>query len=315
MVHVKNVSIPEAIVLWFSHAQGRAESLNGFVPVERLGKGGFGSVYKAVNSVTGGTVAVKLLSDDLDPDDKEGIAKREKALKKEFKLFSSFDHPNLIPIYDLGRIKGRLYIVMEFADNGDLDQRLRDKRRSLSTPEKLDVVRQITAGMTHIAEQGLIHGDVKPANMLLFSDGRVKVTDFGLSRRKGWSRESVAKGTAFYMAPEQILKKGIGEYSDIDSLGVMLYEIFTGVRPFPVPKQARSGGAKVYVNKPVDRRTILKQHIKKKPLRPSSINPRISGQLEQIIVGCLEKKVDKRYQKLQFVWTALINCPEYGSRI
>jgi len=161
----------------------------------------------------------------------------------------------------------------------------------------------------------LIHGDVKPANMLLFSDGRVKVTDFGLSRRKGWSRESVAKGTAFYIAPEQILKKGIGEYSDIYSLGVMMYEIFTGVRPFPVPKQAKSGDTKVYVNKPVDRRAILKQHIKKKPLRPSSINPRISGPLERIIVRCLEKKADKRHQKLRFVWTDLINCPEYGSSV
>ena len=207
---------------------------------------------------------------------------------------------------------------MQFADAGDLDQRLRDKGRPLTRTEKLSIVRQIAAGMTYIADQGLVHGDIKPANMLMFRDGQIKLTDFGLSRRKGWSRESVARGTLFYMAPEQILKKGMGEHSDIYSFGVMLYEIFTGFRPFPVPKLGRvegSGDVKVVVKKRIDRRAVLKQHVKKQPVRASAINPQISGPLERIIMRCLEKKIDTRYQKMRFVWTDLLNCPEFSGRI
>ncbi|MCD6287561.1 MAG: serine/threonine protein kinase [Candidatus Hydrogenedentes bacterium] len=313
-----NVSVPEEIVEWFSHAQNMSEHLAGRRIVERLGKGGFGSVYKVVNPVTGSAVALKILSDDGRSDKRSAMRKRENSLKTEFKFFSKIRHPNLIPIYDMGRTKGRLFIVMEFADDKDLSQRMEDPSRPLDDNERLRIMKFIACGMTYIAEQGLIHGDIKPANVLLFKNGQVKLTDFGLSRRRGWSTESVAKGTPHYMAPEQILKRSIGEYSDIYSLGVMMYEMFTGIRPFPVPRIVYEGRVKkVKVPRPgsVDKHTILKQHVKQKPLRPTEINPRISRPLEQTIIRCMEKNIKKRYDKLHYVWADLINCPEFGGRI
>jgi len=309
------MTVEEEASRWFSDAKGATRTLKYFIPVEQLGKGGFGSVYKAINPSNNHVVAVKLLSEDIDPNDKKGIKKREKALRKEYKLFSKFHHPNIIPIYDIGRAEGKLYIVMEFADNKDLDQRLADKERPLTVKEKLAITKQIVAGMTYIADKKLIHGDIKPANILLFTNGRVKLTDFGLSRRKGWASESVAKGTAFYMAPEQVLKLGMGEYSDIYSLGVMMYEMFAGVRPFPVPQQSRNGDGNVRfgLRAKIDKRAILKQHVTSEPIPPSTINPQISRPLEKTIMRCLEKKPARRYRRLRFVWSALINCPEFGA--
>ncbi|HEX6088376.1 MAG TPA: protein kinase [Thermoanaerobaculia bacterium] len=201
-----------------------------------LGAGGMGEVYLASDDRLGRRVAIKILPDAVSRDEEAKLR-----MLREARAVAALDHPNVCTVYEVGEHEGRPYIVMQFVEGETLFDRLRQARMSPS--EVLDVAMQIAAALDEAHSHGIIHRDVKPMNIMLTPRGQVKVLDFGLAkfttaRRENTttdqleSRAGVITGTAPYMSPEQLRGAPIDARSDIFSLGVVLYEMVTGRRPF-----------------------------------------------------------------------------------
>ena len=208
-----------------------------FVPGTRLGKrfritsllgrGGMGEVYRADDLELGQTVALKLLPPQL-AQDEAALAR----LRNEVRVARQVSHPNVCRVYDITEADGHSFIAMEYVDGEDLASVLR--RMGRPTKEKsLDIARQICAGLAAAHEQGILHRDLKPANVMLDGRGRVRIMDFGLGGFAAELRdERSVSGTPAYMAPEQLRGEVVSERSDIYSLGLLLYELFSGKRPY-----------------------------------------------------------------------------------
>src|SRR5580704_4983483 len=192
--------------------------------VSALGKGGMGEVYRAEDLKLGQSVALKFLT--------ASLAQTEQALDRftrEVRLARQVSHPNVCRVFDIGEADGRTFLTMEYVDGEDLASLLRRIGR-LPADKGLEIARQLCAGLAAAHEHGVVHRDLKPANAMLDGRGRVRITDFGLA---GFSGEDGGRaGTPAYMAPEQLSGDEVTPKSDIYSLGLMLYEIFTGKRAF-----------------------------------------------------------------------------------
>jgi serine/threonine protein kinase len=201
--------------------------------VSLLGSGGMGEVYLADDQTLGRRVAIKILPGNIakDPD-----ARRR--MMREARAVAALDHPNVCTIYDVGEFDGRPYIVMQLIEGETLFDRLRQSRLTLA--ECLDLGIQIASALDEAHNHGVVHRDIKPMNIMLTTRGQVKVLDFGLARfaeLKDGSTEVLSKigmvtGTAPYMSPEQLRGAATDARSDIFSLGIVLYEMATGRRPF-----------------------------------------------------------------------------------
>jgi tetratricopeptide (TPR) repeat protein len=194
----------------------------------RLGEGGMGIVYRAVDQRLRRTVALKLLRAPV-PHDSSG----KKRLLAEARAVAALDHPNICTIYEVGETAEHVsFIAMAFYEGDTLEQLLQQGPLPLSTT--LDYATQIARGLAAAHERGIIHRDVKPANIIVTSDGVLKLLDFGIARVRdvGVSQEGLMPGTIAYMAPEQITSRPLDRRTDLWSLGVVLYEMCTGVRPF-----------------------------------------------------------------------------------
>ncbi|MEO5576283.1 MAG: serine/threonine-protein kinase [Gaiellaceae bacterium] len=208
-----------------------AESLAGgrYVLERRLGRGGMAEVMLAHDTTLDRPVAVKLLSDALG-DDRE---LRERFLR-EGRFAARLSHPNVVAVYDTGEEAGRQYIVMECVDGATLAEELQ-RRGALAPAEVVELGRQACAGLEHAHERGLVHRDVKPQNLLLGSDGTLKVADFGIARAGTGSatltQSGTLLGTAAYMAPEVVRGEPATIAADVYSLGAVLYELLTGRPP------------------------------------------------------------------------------------
>ncbi|HYC91814.1 MAG TPA: protein kinase [Thermoanaerobaculia bacterium] len=200
-----------------------------------LGAGGMGEVYLASDDKLGRRVAIKILPDAVSRDEEARLR-----MLREARAVAALDHPNVCTIYEVGEHDGRSYIVMQFVEGETLFDRLRQAR--MSPTEVLDVAVQIAAALDEAHSHGIIHRDVKPMNIMLTPRGQVKVLDFGLAKFTAArehtttdqleSRAGIITGTAPYMSPEQLRGAPIDARSDIFSLGVVLYEMVTGRRPF-----------------------------------------------------------------------------------
>src|SRR5512145_1757486 len=189
--------------------------------IGRLGRGGMGEVYRADDLKLGQPVALKFLPPDVDRD-----PARLTQLHTEVRMARQVSHPNVCRVYDIDEVDGHTFLSMEYVDGEDLASVL---KRFGRFPEErgLEIARQVCAGLAAAHERGVIHRDLKPANVMLDGTGKVRITDFGLA---GASGETIRAGTPAYMAPEQLAGNSVTARSDIYSLGLVLYEIFTGQR-------------------------------------------------------------------------------------
>ncbi|MFL5980644.1 MAG: protein kinase domain-containing protein [Gaiellaceae bacterium] len=207
------------------------EKVGGRYEIEELvGHGGMSSVYKAHDSLLERHVALKVLHDQYSGDD--DFVER---FKREARSVAQLQHPNIVTVIDRGEEDGRQYIVFEYIDGENLKERVVREGR-LDVREALEIALEVARGLAFAHENGLVHRDVKPQNVLLNGDGRAKVTDFGIARTldvDGMTQTGTVLGTSNYIAPEQASGQPVDAHSDVYSLGAVLYELLTGDVPFP----------------------------------------------------------------------------------
>ncbi len=249
-----------------------------------LGQGGMGRVYKADDLKLDQTVALKFLPEKLE--------KNEDALKRfigEVKTARQVSHVNVCKVFDIGDIDGKHYLSMEFIDGDDLSQLLRRIGR-LPSDKAAEISRQICFGLHAIHEAGILHRDLKPANVIIDSKGRARITDFGIAGFEEDLQGAESRvGTPAYMSPEQITGKEVTAKSDIYSLGLLLYEIYTG-------KQAIQADSF---------EELVEKQKNTQPTNPSTIVENIEPIVEKTINRCLEKDPDNRPDSVLQVALAL----------
>jgi serine/threonine protein kinase len=263
-----------------------------------LGKGGMGEVYRARDKRLERDVALKVLPTAYSTD-----AERLRRFEQEARATSKLNHPNILTVYDVGVIDAAPYIVTELLEGEELREQL--NQGAISQRSVLAYARQIADGLAAAHAKRIVHRDLKPENIFVTIDGRVKILDFGLAKLKGLpsggSIETVGQvntvpgvviGTANYMSPEQVRGHEAEERSDIFALGVVLYEMLCGGRPF-------SGESAV---------EVMNSILTVDPPDVSETNPKISPMLSRIVRRCLEKKPEQRFQSasdLSFALEAL----------
>jgi predicted Ser/Thr protein kinase len=234
--------------------------------VALLGRGGMGEIFRADDLKLGQPVALKLLPSHLSSDDD-----RRARLLGEVRLARQIAHPNVCRVYDVGEVDGEHFITMEYVQGEDLASLLQRIGR-LPSDKAIEISRQICAGLAAAHERGILHRDLKPANVMLDERGKVRVTDFGLAVLSSDRGVSASEGTPAYMAPEQIAGKEATTRSDIYSLGLVLYEIFTGRRAFSAASLAELRDLR-------EQRSLTD---------PSRIVPDLDPAIERVILRCLE---------------------------
>lgn len=247
--------------------------------VRKLGAGGMANVYLAEDQELGRRVAIKILNDRHAGD--EQFVER---FRREAKNAAALSHPNIVAIYDRGEAEGTYYIAMEFLDGRSLKE-LIVQRGPAPVTVSVEYARQILSALRFAHRHGIVHRDIKPHNVLVDADGRVKVTDFGIARA-GASQMTEAGsivGTAQYLSPEQARGTDVDQRSDLYSLGIVLYELLTGTLPF-------NGDT------PVE---IAMKHLSMIPEPPSAKRPDVPRDLDLIVTRALAKDPDDRYQSAE----------------
>jgi len=254
-----------------------AVKLGEYVLERRIGKGGMGQVFLAKQESLDRQVAVKVLPKELAKD--ETFRAR---FKREAKSAASLIHPNVIQIYSFGIEKGVPYFAMEYVDGEDLAVKLK-KGEQYDLQRSVAIIRDVTKALECAHRKGMVHRDIKPSNMMIDSDDSVKVMDFGLAKaakvRTSITQTGMIMGTPPYMSPEQGKGEDLDVRSDMYSLGIVFYELLTGIVPF----QADTPTAVIY------------QHIYEEPRSLCEINPDIPKHLESIVLKMIEKKPVDRY--------------------
>ena len=267
-----------------------AKEFAGYRIDSRVGRGGMGVVYRATDLALDRSVALKVLDDEL---------ARDPAFRRRFvgesKLAASLDHPNVIPIYGAGECDGMPFIAMRFVPGDDLRTVLRGEGRL--PPERVArVIAQVADALDAAHAHGLVHRDVKPANVLISPEGHVYLTDFGLSKRVSpdtdATRTGVVLGTLNYMAPEQIRGSTIGPYTDVYSLGCMVVHLLTGQVPFPVDTEE----AKLWA------------HVSEPPPRPSERVPELGTAFDPIVSRAMAKVPEQRFATAGEVGEAMLEA-------
>lgn len=207
-------------------------SISGYKLQGLIGRGGMGSVYLAEDQTLGRRTAVKLLSETLSQDEQA-----KSRFLREARAMATVEHPNIVRVYGFGESGSTTYLVMEYVEGRTLAQRIQEGGR-LPVEEALRILKQAVEGLESAWEKGIVHRDIKPANILMDSKGRVRVADFGLAKPvqtqgdSTLSQTGLVLGTPNYMSPEQIQGQKVDYRSDIYSLGIVLYEMLAGERPF-----------------------------------------------------------------------------------
>jgi serine/threonine-protein kinase len=242
-----------------------------------LGRGAMGVVYKALDPTIGRTVALKTMRLDVHGLDAQEMVRR---FQNEARAAGVLNHPNIVTIYDAGEQDGIFYIAMEFIEGTTLHELLAEKR-VLATDEVLQLTRQICRGLDYAHSNGIVHRDIKPANIMITGNGSVKIMDFGIAKSGGQvTNTGQVLGTPNYMAPEQVKGRQLDGRSDLFSLGVILYEMLTGEKPF--------------VGQNVT--TIIYKIVNENPITPRDLDVTVHPGLSAIVTKALAKAPDDRYQ-------------------
>ncbi len=249
-----------------------------------IGRGGMGEVYRADDLKLGQPVALKFLPGKL-ASEKTWIDR----FYAEVRHARQISHPNVCRVYDVGEIEGRHFLSMEYVDGEDLASLLRRIGR-LPGDKAVEIARQLCAGLAAAHDQGVLHRDLKPGNVMLDGRGRARITDFGLAVRAD-DEEGGAEvgGTPAYMAPEQLAGKGASVQSDLYALGLVLYELFTGRKAFEAATVAE----------------WRRKHSQEQPTAPSTVTKELDPAVERAILRCLEKEPGQRPRSAAAVAAAL----------
>src|SRR5574342_859922 len=251
---------------------------NRYQLLERLGTGGMADVFRARDLMLERTVAIKELHETYSED--QALQDR---FRQEARAAANLSHPNIVTVHDFGFDNGQLFIVMEHIPGKDLKTLLRQRGR-YSIEEAIPLIVQACAGIGYAHRAGLVHCDIKPHNMIVTPDGRLKVTDFGIARALSTimpdERADVVWGSPQYFSPEQAVGEPPSPASDVYSLGVVLYEVLTGALPFTAPSSEE----------------LARMHLEAAPIPPSEYVPDIPSALEQIILKVLSKEPAARYR-------------------
>ena len=251
--------------------------------IEEIGAGSMGRVWRARDPLAGRDVAVKI-SEQPDHDTERGERRRRKLFFNEVKAAGVLHHPNIIATIDAGVDEGRRYIVMEFIDGARTLADIAIPGRLLAVPDVLKIMYECASAFDYAHSKGVVHRDIKPTNIMLDSDGQVKIGDFGVAlidRDDVEETQVIGRlGSPRYMAPEQLLAGEVTNQSDIYSLGIVIYELLTGVSPF----------AGKHVGE-IARKVLKEPH---RPIR--ELNPDVPDQLSAVIDRTLKKHPAGRYR-------------------
>ncbi|MDZ7672210.1 MAG: Stk1 family PASTA domain-containing Ser/Thr kinase [Halanaerobiales bacterium] len=252
--------------------------LNDRYKIERqIGSGGMALVYEAKDILLDRKVAIKMLRPEF-VSDEDFINK----FRHEAKAVAKITHPNVVSIYDIVESENSLYLVMEFIEGRDLKSIIK-KRGKLSVVEALDIANQVTAGVEVAHENNIIHCDIKPHNILITDNNQVKVTDFGIARAVTSSTMTITDtimGSANYFSPEQAQGREISTYSDIYSIGIVLYEMISGQVPF-------DGESPI---------SVALKHIQKEPKELIELSPSIPEEVNNLVMKALSKDPKDRHE-------------------
>ena len=270
------------------------QSIGRYNITAELGKGAMGVVYKATDPNIGRTVAIKTTRLDAHGLDAQELLRR---FKNEARSAGTLNHPNIVTIYDAGEQDGIFYIAMEYIEGQTLHELL-SQHRSLPVETVIDIVRQVCAGLDYAHAHSVIHRDVKPANIMLAANGGVKVMDFGIAKAGGtMTATGQVLGTPNYMSPEQVKGKTIDGRSDLFGVGVLLYEMLTGEKPFD--------GQNIT--------TIIYKIVSENPIPPRELDVTIHPGLSAVVTKALAKAPDDRYQTGAALVADLQNYKSFGS--
>jgi serine/threonine-protein kinase len=257
---------------------------------ELVGTGGMSSVFRAHDRLLDRKVALKVLHQQY-TDDEEYVER----FRREARSVASLSHPNIVTVIDRGEHEGRQFIVFEYVDGENL-KRLIERRGPAPVATALELGAQIARGLSFAHQQGLVHRDVKPQNVLLNGDGQAKVTDFGIARsldmQHGMTQTGTVLGTSDYIAPEQAQGQRVDEHTDIYSLGVVLYELLTNEVPFP---------GENFV-------AVAMRHINEPPPPIRDKRPDVPPRVEAAIHRAMAKNPDDRWQTMAEFCRELDEC-------
>lgn len=260
--------------------------------ISPIGSGGMAVVHKAYDDMLERTVAVKILKEDYASD----LDFRER-FKQEAKAAANLSHPNIVTVYDFGLDDEQVFIIFEYIEGKDLKSLIR-KESLFSIKDAVGLMVQACAGVGYAHRAGLVHCDIKPHNMLVSNDFRLKVTDFGIARALATihpdEKSEIVWGSPHYFAPEQAAGGPPSPASDVYSLGVILYEMLTGQLPFEANSSAE----------------LSRMHRTAIPVPPRQINPNIPSSLEKITMKVLSKEPSARYRTADQLGRVLISFSE-----
>lgn len=246
--------------------------------ISKIGSGGTSIVYKARRIADGKIVAVKVIRDGLDD-----IKEHERHFRMEAEALSQMSHRNVRRILSAGKWNDSLYMVTEFIDGKTLKDII-NENGPVPVKTAIDYALQIVAGIEHAHRRNIIHRDIKPQNIIVSVDGTVKLVDFGIARMLSQTTRTMGGkdvvGSVHYISPEQARGNEVDLRTDIYSLGVLMYEMFTGKVPFEGEEAV----------------SIAMKHVNQKPAAPMNVNPNVPRGINDIILKCMEKNPDDRYQ-------------------
>jgi predicted Ser/Thr protein kinase len=268
---------------------GELKNLGRYQITGILGKGAMGTVYRGVDPAINRPVALKTIRLDFvsDPDE---MAELKERLHREAQSAGKLSHPNIVTIYDVGSEGHLQYIAMEYLEGRTLENMIK-KKAKFNYRIIANIIMQICSALEYAHKQGIVHRDIKPANIMITKDYQAKVMDYGIARVESSSmtKTGIAMGTPNYMSPEQLKGQPSDQRADLFSLGVVMYELLLGRRPF----KGENITSLIY--------SILHQE----PQKPSNINPQVPLLFDRIIARALKKNVDERYQKASEVMADL----------
>jgi len=274
------------------------QSLGRYHILEQLGEGGMAVVYKAYDTRLESEVAVKVIrTENLAPSILERSLKR---FEREAKALAKLTHANIVNVLDYGEYEGKPYLVMPYLPGGTLKERLQGK--PMAYQEATQILIPVSRALAYAHQQGLVHRDVKPSNILITQSGDPMLTDFGIAKiideeaTMDLTGTSATVGTPEYMAPEQVVSKSVDHRADIYALGVVFYEMVTGRKPF-------------MADTPM---AVLFKHASEPLPRPKNFVPSLPDAVEHILLKALAKKPEDRYQNMSDFATALENLLTYS---
>src|SRR6202795_3700333 len=263
--------------------------------LDELGSGGMGRVWRVRNVITDRIEAMKVLLPDL-----AGRQELAARFQREIKLMASLNHPNIAALRTAFTADNQLYMVMEYVEGATVAEKL--EHGAIAVPDALNYIRQVLDAVSYAHKQNVIHRDIKPANMMLTPQGVIKLMDFGIARG-GEDRSLTMTGTTMgslsYMSPEQVKGEPTDTRSDLYSVGVSLYEMVTGRRPFVATSDY----------------SIMAAHVKEAPKPPAELHPGLPAALNEIILMSIAKDPALRFQTADAFRNALGSVPVTASPV